>query len=222
MAVFFISAIDTDTGKTIVTGLIAKYLKKKGVKVTTQKLAQTGCTGISEDILKHREIMDEAPNFFDKNATTCPYVFPFPASPHLSAKLANADISIAKINLSTKILEENFEIVLLEGVGGIYVPITPDFTVLDFLVERKYPLILVTSAKLGSINHTLMSLEIAKNRGVNVKALVFNNFPQCPEEIYNDSKQIFRHYLMKFFPDAEFYEIPLYTKDIECNFDNLI
>ena len=80
MAVYFISGIDTDAGKSIVTGVIARTLAGKGVRVITQKFIQTGCVGISEDILKHREIMGIPPQEVDKDGTTCPYVMTYPAS----------------------------------------------------------------------------------------------------------------------------------------------
>ena len=79
MAVYFISGIDTDAGKSIVTGVIARTLLQKGVHVITQKFIQTGCVGISEDILKHREIMGIPPQEVDKDGTTCPYVMTYPA-----------------------------------------------------------------------------------------------------------------------------------------------
>ena len=93
----FISGIDTNTGKTIATGLVALYLKKLGYKVITQKIVQTSCNKISEDIIKHREIMNEKLNDFDLQSITCPYIFEFPASPHLSSKLENKEINPNKI-----------------------------------------------------------------------------------------------------------------------------
>ena len=71
MATYFISGIDTDAGKSIVTGIIARTFISDGVKVITQKFIQTGCTGLSEDILKHREIMGIAPQEVDRDGTTC-------------------------------------------------------------------------------------------------------------------------------------------------------
>ena len=222
MATYFISAIDTDTGKTIVTGLIAKYLQEKGESVITQKLAQTGCKGISEDILKHREIMNIPLSLYDQDGTTCPYVFPFPASPHLSAKRENTKIDIDIINKSTQILQVNFKYLILEGVGGIHVPLTLEYSILDFLQEKEYPIILVTSAKLGSINDTLMRLEIAQNRGLNIIGLVYNNFPETHESISKDSKKIFKKYLKKHFPKAGFAEIPIGYQDENINFSEIL
>lgn len=209
MAVFFVSGIDTDAGKSIVTGIIARSLSKKGVKVITQKFIQTGCTGISEDILKHREIMGIDPLEVDKNGGTCPYVMSYPASPHLAAEIDKITLDTGLIHRATIELEKQFDVVLLEGAGGLYVPVTRDFLTIDYIQKYHYPLILVTSSKLGSINHTLMSLELCKQRGLEVRYVVYNDYPNDSEWIRNDSLTIIRAYLNEHFPSCVVLECPV-------------
>lgn len=209
MAVYFISGIDTDAGKSIVTGVIARTLLKKGVNVVTQKFIQTGCVGISEDILKHREIMGIEPLEVDKDGTTCPYVMTYPASPHLAAEIDKVDIDVKRIHQSTVKLAAMYNMVLLEGAGGLYVPVTRDYLTIDYIQEYKHPLILVSSSKLGSINHTLMSLELCRLRGIEVKYVVYNDFPNDSEFIKNDSITIIRQYLQQHFPECELLELPV-------------
>lgn len=209
MAVYFISGIDTDAGKSIVTGVIARTLLKKGVNVVTQKFIQTGCVGISEDILKHREIMGIEPLEVDKDGTTCPYVMTYPASPHLAAEIDKVDIDVTRIHQSTVKLAAMYDMVLLEGAGGLYVPVTRDYLTIDYIQEYKHPLILVSSSKLGSINHTLMSLELCRLRGIEVKYVVYNDFPNDSEFIKNDSITIIRQYLQQHFPECELLELPV-------------
>lgn len=209
MAVYFISGIDTDAGKSIVTGVIARTLLKKGVNVVTQKFIQTGCVGISEDILKHREIMGIEPLEVDKDGTTCPYVMTYPASPHLAAEIDKVDIDVKRIHQSTVKLAAMYDMVLLEGAGGLYVPVTRDYLTIDYIQEYKHPLILVSSSKLGSINHTLMSLELCRLRGIEVKYVVYNDFPNDSEFIKNDSITIIRQYLQQHFPTCELLELPV-------------
>lgn len=211
MSVYFISGIDTDAGKSIVTGIIARTLQQKGVKVITQKLIQTGCKGISEDILKHREIMGIEPQEVDKNGTTCPYVMTYPASPHLAAEIDGVEIDTDKIYEATKELSAQYEIVLLEGAGGLYVPINNHYTVIDYIQECDYPLILVTSSKLGSINHTLMSLELCRLRGIDIRYVVYNDFPNDSEIIKDDSIKVVREYLNKYVPECILLELPVIT-----------
>jgi dethiobiotin synthetase len=209
MSIYFIAGIDTDAGKTYATGLVAKYLLNSKISVVTQKFAQTGCVGISEDIQTHRKIMNIDLMDVDKDGTTCPYVFDYPASPHLAAKMQNKTIDIDKINSSSKKLNKEFEVVLLEGVGGLNVPITLDYSLLDFLEEKKYPTILVSSSKLGSINHTLLSLEILQKRNIPLHGLIYNHFPANSEFILKDSVKVFEHYLKKMNFDCPIVEIPV-------------
>lgn len=211
MPVYFISGIDTDAGKSIVTGVIARTLLQKGVKVITQKFIQTGCRGISEDILKHREIMGIEPQEVDKQGTTCPYVMTYPASPHLAAEIDGVEIDTEKIYLATQELSRQYEMILLEGAGGLYVPVNKYYMTIDYIQEYDYPLILVTSSKLGSINHTLMSLELCRLRGIDVRYVVYNDFPNESEIIKNDSIKVVREYLDKYIPECRLLELPVIT-----------
>lgn len=211
MAIYFVSGIDTDAGKSVVTGVIARTLLQKGVKVITQKFIQTGCVGISEDILKHRDIMGIELQQVDKDGTTCPYVMTYPASPHLAAEIDQVDIDLNVIHAATCKLQQQYGMVLLEGAGGLYVPISRHYLTIDYIQEYNYPLILVSSSKLGSINHTLMSLELCRLRGIEVKYLVYNDFPNDSELIRNDSITIIRQYLDKYFPECKLLELPVIT-----------
>ena len=194
----FITAIDTDAGKTYAVGALARFLKELGVNVITMKLAQTGCVDYSEDIEKHRELMKTACYPEDREGHTCPYIFPFPASPHLSAQLAEKTVRPEKILESIRILAERYEHVLIEGVGGLAVPLTLDYTLADFLQDNPLRTILVSSAKLGSINHTLLTLEAAKNRNIPVQGILYNEYIESTDFIREDSKKVFAHYLKKF------------------------
>jgi len=209
MSVYFVSGIDTDAGKSIVTGVLARTLQKKGVKVVTQKFIQTGCVGISEDILKHREIMGIAPLDVDRDGTTCPYVMTYPASPHLAAEIDGVEIDVERIHRSTLALERQYDVVLLEGAGGLYVPVNRHYMTIDYIQKYAHPLILVSSSKLGSINHTLMSLELCRLRGIEVAYVVYNDFPGDSEQIKNDSITVIRQYLEQHFPACKLLELPL-------------
>lgn len=206
---YFISGIDTDCGKTIATGLIAKHLLDSGKNAITQKLVQTGCQGIAEDILEHRRLMQIKPLKEDTDGTTCPFVFKHPASPHLAAEMEGEKIDIEKIDESTKQLQNSFDIVLLEGAGGLYVPIIPDYRIIDFIVDHKYPLILTSSSKLGSINHTLLSIEACLSKGIELVAVAYNHFPALDSNILADSRHIIQSFLKEAYPKSMFFDIPM-------------
>ncbi|NUF85185.1 dethiobiotin synthase, partial [Acinetobacter seifertii] len=172
--IYFVSGIDTEIGKTYATGFLAKLWTEQGKKVITQKLIQTGNADISEDIEKHREIMGQGWFQEDHDKLTMPEIFSYPASPHLATRLDNREIDFQKIENATQTLAERFEIVLLEGAGGLMVPLTTSLLTIDYVAQHQFPVILVTSGRLGSINHTLLSLEALKSRGLKLKALVYN------------------------------------------------
>ncbi len=182
-----VCGIDTDVGKSVVTGLLAKHLFDRGESVTTLKLVQTGCTDESEDIRLHRELMQQPLTEFDKDGTTCPYLFPFPASPKLAAEMIGKQIESATLDRVTEKLQQHYQWLLVEGAGGLLVPLNSELILLDYLAAKNYPVILVTSPKLGSINHTRLSLEALKQRGMHLLGLVYNLHGDNPREIVQDS-----------------------------------
>jgi dethiobiotin synthetase len=214
--VIAISGIDTDIGKTVATGLMARALREAGMSVITQKVVQTGCTGISEDIIRHRQLMgiDLCPE--DQEMTTCSQVFSFPGSPHLAAALENRRVEIGRISAATRHLAERYQVVLLEGAGGLHVPLTDELLFVDYLEEQGWPVILVTGSRLGSINHTLMSLEIAAARKIPIRGLIYNRFGTVEPRIASDSAQVFRNYLKRYgFADSvvELADLQMYHGD---------
>lgn len=206
---FFVTGIDTDAGKSIVTGVLAREWTAKGEKVITQKFIQTGMPAgaLSEDIVTHRRIMgiDLLPE--DLNGMTCPIIFTYPASPHLSAKLDGREIDLSLVARSGARLLEHYDTVLLEGAGGLMVPIEGFYTTADYIRDKRLPVILVTSPRLGSINHTLLSLEVCRARGIEVAMVVYNLYPPTSEPITSDTRDYLKTYLARYHPRTEFAEV---------------
>lgn len=225
MSVLFISGIDTDIGKTYATGMIAKSLMQQGVNVITQKLVQTGVAinldngemNIADDIVTHRQLMGMAMQPCDIDSTTCPYRYEKPASPHLAVKLANTVLDPETITKSTQQLQKSYDVVLLEGAGGLLVPITEQLLTLDYVVTKGYPVILVTSGRLGSINHTLLSLEAITSRGLKVHSVIYNHIHDTADntdtEIANSSIDYLKNYLAQNYPNAHWLQLPCQDKD---------
>ncbi len=208
--VYFISGIDTGIGKTFTTGYLAKLWNAQGKKTITQKLIQTGNSDISEDIQQHREIM--AMGWFPEDATklTMPEIFSYPASPHLATQIDGREIDFAKIADATQQLAERYDVVLLEGAGGLMVPLTRELLTIDYIAEKKFPVILVSSGRLGSINHTLLSLEALKVRGLELYALAYNLNDESQDQIISqDTAAYLKSYLAKHFPTAQWIDIPI-------------
>ena len=206
--VYFVSGIDTDIGKTIATGMLAKQLLQQGKSVITQKPVQTGCQDIAEDIAVHRKIMGIPMQEADKQRLTMPEIFSYPASPHLAARLDGRTLDLNKIRTATQQLAAQYEIVLVEGAGGLMVPLTENLLTIDYIRQQDYPVILVTSGRLGSINHTLLSFSALKQYGIQLHSLIFNHIHDSKDEtVAGDTLEYLKGRLKDEFPEAKWQEL---------------
>lgn len=208
--IYFTSGIDTDAGKSYATGYLAKCLNDNGKRTITQKFIQTGNTGHSEDIDLHRKIMGTGYTPEDRDFLTMPEIFSYPASPLLASRIDKRKIDFDKINAATRQLSSLYDIVLVEGAGGLMVPLTETMLTIDFIKESSYPLVFVTSGKLGSVNHTLLSFEAIERRGIEIAAVMYNLFPEIEDTtIRDDTREYIKQYMRLHFPDALFIEVPI-------------
>ena len=206
--VYFVSGIDTDIGKTVATGMLAKQLLQQGKSVITQKPVQTGCQDIADDIAVHRKIMGIPMQEADKKGLTMPEIFSYPASPHLAARLDGRALDLDKIRTATQQLAAQYEIVLVEGAGGLMVPLTENLLTIDYIQQQDYPVILVTSGRLGRINHTLLSFAALKQYGIRLHSLVFNHIHDSSDEcVAQDNLNYLQCRLKDSFPEAEWLEL---------------
>ena len=123
----------------------------------------------------------------DLSGQTCPYVLSYPASPHLAAKIDDKEIDLEVLRKSAKTLLKQYEIVLCEAAGGLMVPITNNYCTANYIKDNELTLILVASSKLGSINHTLLSLELCLNYQIDLPLIIYNKLPRNDEIIANDT-----------------------------------
>jgi len=208
----FVTGTDTGSGKSVVTGLLAKYLREKGHKVVTQKWVQTG-SSFSADINLHLKIMGVSKGAIKEHLDcVCPYIFKLPASPHLAAKAEKKKIKIARIKQSFKSLSSKFDtfappkaglsinpersrridFVIVEGIGGALVPVNEKRLVIDIAKELGLPVLVVAQNKLGAINHILMTIEVLKQRKMKILGIVFNNCQGQNKLILRDNPEIIR------------------------------
>lgn len=212
--IYFISGIDTDAGKSYCTAWYASKLAQNGQRVITQKFIQTGNVGHSEDIDLHRQIMHTGYLPEDRERLTMPEIFSYPCSPHLASRIDNRPIDFDKIEGATKELARRYDVVLIEGAGGLMVPLTEDYLTVDYITEKQYPLIFVTSGKLGSINHTLLSFEAIKSRNIKLDTVLYNLYPTVEDKtIQDDTMQYIQNYIAKHFPETKFEVVPEIKKE---------
>ena len=201
--VYFASGIDTGIGKTVATSLMARALRVRGVDAITVKMVQTGNDGYSEDLDAHRAMCGLGRLPEDEQGLTAPQIFRFPSSPLLAARLEGRRVDLAKIASSVKACAAAHEVVLVESAGGLCVPLTDETLSVDFATAQGWPLILVTCGRLGSLNHTILSLEAAKARGMKVAGVVYNWFSDTDPQIDEDSFAETRRALFRMgFPSA--------------------
>ena len=209
---FFVSGIDTDAGKTYCTAWLAKQWMNEGLSVVTQKFIQTGCDEYSEDIEAHRRLCGIDPLPEDLNHTTAPLIYHHPCSPQLAARLDGRDIPLDIIDRSTETLLKKYDRVLVEGAGGLMVPITDEMFTIDYVSQRHLPLILVVHGALGSINHIILSLEAIKKRGIELHTVLYNTFFDTDPLIAADTRAFVERYLKREFPDTQILDVPSLMK----------
>lgn len=205
----FVSGIDTDAGKSYATGFLANTLMQQGLNVVTQKFIQTGNNGQSDDIITHRRIMGQS---IDNEPwhLTAPEIYSYPASPHLSAKIDNRPVNLDKIDNARRQLETMCDVLLIEGAGGLMVPIDDNgMLTIDYPHSRNLPIALVTNSRLGSISHTLLALEAIASRSMQLDYLLYNtHFDSDDEIIASDTHQYIKRWVNKRFPKAIIIDVP--------------
>lgn len=203
-----VTGIGTDVGKSYATGWLAREITAAGHSVTTQKLVQTGNTDASEDIKIHRKIMKIGPTTLDLTKISAPYLFSYPASPHLAARLDNSEIKMETIKEATRILHKHYHHVLIEGAGGLMVPLKGDYLTVDYIRENKLPVILVTNGRLGSISDTLLNLYAMAHYGINIFGVVYNPYFDHDKQIATETRAYLKKWVLDHYPHTLWFEMP--------------
>lgn len=183
---YFITGTDTNVGKTCVTAALLHALLQQGQKALAIKPVQTGCPeGEAEsqalDVQTYAHFTQEF--FPDGYPRANCRQFSLAASPHLAAKAAGQTLNAAQVAQDTLQLGAGYQSLLVEGAGGVAVPLAPGQTMLDLMGYLNIPVILVADNKLGMINHTLLSLESVRNHGLTIAGvIVTNTTPPTKEE----------------------------------------
>lgn len=205
----FITGVGTDIGKSIATGWLAREMRNSGINVITQKMIQTGNRDTSEDILRHREIMGIELQTVDRLHITAPIIYTYPASPHLAAALDGVETDLSVIDSATESLKKLFSNVLIEGAGGLMVPLKGFYLTADYLRDRQIPTIVVINGQLGSINHALLTLNAVKTYNIPLFGVIYNPYYDKDEVICADTRKYLREWLAVNFEDAIWFDMPL-------------
>ncbi|NNL84070.1 MAG: dethiobiotin synthase [Myxococcales bacterium] len=183
MSGYFVTGTDTGVGKTFVTCAIAAALRRRGRTVGVFKPAETGCEEragelVASDAAALLSISESG----QSDAEVCPVRFRDPAAPLAAAEAAGEQIDASSLVRAAKALADRFDPVLVEGAGGLLVPLARDTTYADFASALGFPVLVVVGAKLGCINHALLTFEVLARRGLSTVGWILNEVVSQPGE----------------------------------------
>lgn len=176
----FVTATDTDVGKTIVTAGLAAIMQSLGYKVGVLKPLQSGAISqgkflVSPDLAFVKKIDPYI-------STVASYILKEPAAPYLAAELENVNIDLDVILRDYSLLNQKSDTVIVEGSGGLMVPVSPDVLMYDVAKKLNLPILIVTRPDLGTINHTLLTINQAKEVGLKIVGVVINKYPDGTDD----------------------------------------
>ena len=184
----FVTGTDTGVGKSVVAAAICAVLAARGERVAAFKPVVTGLDDPPGEWPPDHELLAGAANAGQSPEEVAPLRFGPPASPHLAAELAGERIEPALLLAAARAAAERADVLVAEGVGGLMVPITPGYLVRDLAVDLGLPLVIAARPGLGTINHTLLTVEAARAAGLEVKAVVMTPWPKEPSTIERSNR----------------------------------
>lgn len=182
----FITGTDTDVGKTMVSCAIAAALSKRGLRVGVAKPIETGAVANEQGHLVGHDCakLAAAAGSLQLPEELASYLFREPAAPLVAAAAEHAHVDPTRLAADVRATAATSEFMLVEGAGGIMVPIAPDFTYLELAHELALPIVVVVGSRLGCVNHALMTLELLERRGLTTAGWILNNYnPADPFEL---------------------------------------
>ncbi|MBI3755384.1 MAG: dethiobiotin synthase [Deltaproteobacteria bacterium] len=172
---YFITGTDTGVGKTFVTAAIAAVLKEKGVNVGVMKPVETGCPE-KDGTLEPQDALylKNAAGVSDELDLINPYRFKAPLAPSIASRLEGKNIDLNMIKECYDTLASKHSMMFVEGAGGLLTPLNENETVADLAKVLQLPLIVIAESRLGTINHTLLTVKHAQSIGIEVKGIIIN------------------------------------------------
>ncbi|HEY1235871.1 MAG TPA: dethiobiotin synthase [Candidatus Binatia bacterium] len=171
----FITGTDTGVGKTLVSCSVAALLRDLGYRVGVMKPVETGCSQRNGELFPEDAVrLKQASGCDEPMEKICPYRFAEPLAPSIAAERGGERIDIDRLLQVYHEISSGHDVTLVEGAGGLMVPLLPSFTYADFGRTAKLPLIVVAANRLGAINHLMLTLEHAQCKGLSVIGYVLN------------------------------------------------
>lgn len=183
MTGFFVTGTDTGVGKTFIACGLARILRDRGMRVGVMKPVETGCAWRADELEpSDARLLALAAGTAQSLSSVCPYRFEAPLAPDLAARQAGRRIDPAVIRDRFRTVAASHDITVVEGAGGLLVPIWERYTMADLAVDLGLPLLVVVASRLGAVSHTLLTLDHARVRGLPVSAYVLNQLTRVEDE----------------------------------------
>jgi len=186
----FVTGTGTEVGKTVVAAMIARTLTSDGLRVTVFKPAVSGLDeyAASDEVPDHG-LLRLAAGSTQSDDEIAPYRFGPPVSPHLAAEMEGSSIDPAMLVHSAREAAAGADALVCEGVGGFLVPLTLGYLIRDFARDLGLPVVIAATPGLGTINHTLLTIEAARTIGLEVRAVVLTPWPDQPDVIHDSNRE---------------------------------
>jgi dethiobiotin synthetase len=181
----FVTGTDTEVGKSVVAASICAALAAAGKRVAAFKPVVTGLDREPGELGRDHELLASVANAGQSPEDVAPYRFGPPVSPHLAAQLAGTTIEPTELVAAA----HEHELLVCEGVGGLLVPITTGYLVRDLAIDLHLPLVIASRPGLGTINHTLLTIEAARAGGLDVAAVVMTPWPEDPTPMQRSNRE---------------------------------
>lgn len=185
----FVTGTDTGIGKTIVTAALARHFSDKGLNVGVMKPIETGVTDISR-LGADGELLRWAAKSCDPDERVSPCRLSRPLAPCQAAELEGTPIDVDLLVQSFRSLRAGKDLVLVEGAGGLMVPIRGGYIMADLARQMGLPLLIVTHPRLGTLNHTLLTTFAARTMDLDVGGFLINDMPQDPDEAEREAPHL--------------------------------
>jgi dethiobiotin synthetase len=174
----FVTATDTGVGKTVIASAIANWFHRRGQRVGVCKIAATGCERRGDNLVSEdAESLARAVGWRYSLETICPIRYAEPLAPAVAAERSGIPLDWSLLQSSLDTLASQSDLLIVEGVGGVMVPMDDRHMVLDVARCLRLPTVVVARAGLGTINHTLLTVSALRDAGVPVTGVVLNQYP---------------------------------------------
>lgn len=185
----FVTGTDTGVGKTVLAAAICAALAATGSRVAAFKPVVTGLDEAPGPWPRDHELLAASASAGQRADQVAPWMFGPPVSPHFAAEMAGVELDPRELLAAARAAAAEADTIVCEGVGGLLVPVSGDYLVRDFAVDLGLPVVVAARPGLGTISHSLLTVEAARAAGLQVSAVVLTPWPTSPAPIEQSNRE---------------------------------